>query len=633
MEVARIIQNALAISLTCAALLPSTVHAQSSYDKSIKSAQTIGPLDNNAFGDSISYYSGALGFNVTDLTIPGNSALKMAVSRSYSAEFGRLDGAQPDPERPLHYYVFETRKYLLGDWDLDLPRIAGTFAQGIGWQHNSTTPQNRCSVLSQVKADGTPAKGEPLKLDPKYPAEFWHGNNLHANGSTQTLVLATNQGIPRPTGATFHWTTKQDWWVSCVPAANASGEGFLAIDPNGTKYRFDWMSVRNVGVISDVVDLGNEKYQQFNTYLQEVMFLPTRIEDRFGNYIEYQYSADPFARPLTITAKSAGGTDVRTLTFSYNSQNLIETVTDGTRTVSYGYAQAVRGPSLSTVTFDDLSSWKYNFLGMTNMQAQSQGQPDDLCAQPNPPWGSHPPTSSYECVGYPTMVGGGSGTVTHPSGAQATYVLKTHFHLGDETGYAVTYPLSVAEKTVTGAGLATRKWSYAFSPGYEQVKQQCLAGACPKRVWTDEVGPDYRVTRRMFGLASQQDQGLLVQQLEGYYPVSTSTVSTPATRLTRMDRINGLDPDVVATASPVTTVSETPVFVSGTNFYYRLGALVGDFPGDDAPTTDQFVFENRRHLPISQKVIKQDGRTFNYSVLTWDNFDRPTKTTRSSTTP
>ena len=51
MELVRIIQNALAISLTCAALLPTTVHAQSSYDKSIKSAQTIGPLDNNAFGD------------------------------------------------------------------------------------------------------------------------------------------------------------------------------------------------------------------------------------------------------------------------------------------------------------------------------------------------------------------------------------------------------------------------------------------------------------------------------------------------------------------------------------------------------------------------------------------------------
>ena len=138
---------------------PSCAKAQSSYDKSIKSAQSIGSLDNDAFGDSVNHYSGALGFNVTDLTIPGNSALTMTVARSYNGEFGRLYGAKPDPANPLHYFVPETRKYLLGDWDLEIPRIAGTFAQGIGWQHDSTTPLARCSVLSQVKADGTRPPG------------------------------------------------------------------------------------------------------------------------------------------------------------------------------------------------------------------------------------------------------------------------------------------------------------------------------------------------------------------------------------------------------------------------------------------------------------------------------------------
>lgn len=616
-----------AVALSALAMLcASSANAQSSYDKSIKSAESIGALDNNVFGDSINYYSGSLSFNVTDLSIPGNSTLDMSVARSYSVEFERMRAAKPDPERPLHYFVYETRKYLLGDWDLEIPHIAGTFAEGVGWQNDSTTPLARCSVIGQVRANGTPGMGEPKKPDPKFPWNFWSGNNLHANGSTQSLILATNTSIPRPTNGTYHWTTKNDWWISCIPAANTSGEGFFAVDPAGTKYSFAWMSTRNVGVISEIVDLGNEKYQQFNTYLQEVKFLPTRIEDRFGNYVEYTYSADAFARPLSITARSAAGGDQRTFTFAYNSANFIESVTDGARTVRYAYS----GASLSTVTFDDLSSWKYQFGGLSGMTPVSSYDPEHPCAQLPYPQGGRPPLSSYDCVGYPASSGGGTGTATHPSGAQATYVLQTHFHLTDTTGYGVMYPLSVKEKTISGPGLPARKWSYAFAPNKEGVQAQCRAGACPKRIWTDEVGPDYRVTRRMFGVQAQVDHGLLLQQLEGYYPVSTSMVSAPAIPLTRMDRINGTDPEIVGDPSPVTTVAESPVFVKGTNFYYRMGQLLGVPPG--LPTVHGPA-SNLRHIPISEKVVQLQGRTFKYSVIDWDNFDRPIRTTRSSTTP
>jgi hypothetical protein len=621
------------VAAIAGALYAPAASAQSSYDKAIKSAQLVGALDNGAFGDSINFYSGALSFDVTDLTIPGNSALKMSVARSYNAEFGRMEGAKPDPAQPLRLYVFEARKYLFGDWDLDIPNIAGTFAKGIGWKNDSTTPLARCSVIGQIRADGSPATGEPMQPDPMFPGGFWHGDSLHAEGASQVMILATNSAIPRPAGGVFHWTTKDDWWISCIPAANTTGEGFLAIDPAGTKYRFDWMSSRNVGVISEIVDLGNQKYQQFNTYLQEVMFLPTRIEDRFGNYVDYTYSADEFARPLTITSRSAASGDERKFIFAYNSENLIESVTDGTRTVRYAYAHSVSGPSLSTVTFDDLSSWEYQFTGLDDMTAQSLYDPEDLCAQPPPPLGALPPLSSYECVGYPASQGGGSGTVIHPSGAQATYLLKTHFHLTDTTGYAVSYPVSIAERTVSGPGLATRKWSYAFAPNAADVKAQCLAGACPKRIWTDEIDADYRVVRRLFGIQPEEDQGLLLQQLEGYYPVATSSVSSPTTRLTRLDRINGTDPNIVDDNSPVTAVGELPIFVQGTNFYYHKGPLLGVHPGDQPAPLSKYLFTNLRHLPIAKKVTKQADRTFDYSVISWDGFDRPVKTTRSSTAP
>lgn len=96
----------LAIDLSAIAMLcASIVNAQSSYDKSIKSAESIEALDNNVFGDSINYYSGSLSFNVTDLAIPGNSALDMSVARSYNAEFERLKGVFDSNEEHESFWI------------------------------------------------------------------------------------------------------------------------------------------------------------------------------------------------------------------------------------------------------------------------------------------------------------------------------------------------------------------------------------------------------------------------------------------------------------------------------------------------------------------------------------------------
>lgn len=72
--------------LLCA--FPASVVAQNGklpwqkYARLIEEGRQIAPLDvNSAFGDKVDLYSGALSFSATDISIPGNSSLSVALSR------------------------------------------------------------------------------------------------------------------------------------------------------------------------------------------------------------------------------------------------------------------------------------------------------------------------------------------------------------------------------------------------------------------------------------------------------------------------------------------------------------------------------------------------------------------------
>ena len=99
---------------------------------------TLGP---NLFGDKVNLFNGALEFEQTDTSLPGNSRLPVALSRRYVAGRSRDVRGQ------------------FGDWDLDAPRIGGTFAAG--WVTNSGG-LNRCTGFSlppTVSAPGAAGAG------------------------------------------------------------------------------------------------------------------------------------------------------------------------------------------------------------------------------------------------------------------------------------------------------------------------------------------------------------------------------------------------------------------------------------------------------------------------------------------
>ena len=68
----------------------------------------------DAFGDVVGLSNGSLSFSVTDLSIPGNSALPVAITRTFEVA-----------HRP-EFYLYDRP---MTDWDLELPRIHGVYGQ------------------------------------------------------------------------------------------------------------------------------------------------------------------------------------------------------------------------------------------------------------------------------------------------------------------------------------------------------------------------------------------------------------------------------------------------------------------------------------------------------------------------
>src|SRR5690349_21112740 len=108
----------LTFFLVAASLLGGSADAASNgkapwddYSNRVKASQAVPTLGPDLMGDEVSHSNGALSFRMTDVSIPGNSALPMSVTRKYSV-------------RDMRYRVTDG---MMKDWDLDLPEISATF--------------------------------------------------------------------------------------------------------------------------------------------------------------------------------------------------------------------------------------------------------------------------------------------------------------------------------------------------------------------------------------------------------------------------------------------------------------------------------------------------------------------------
>ena len=127
--------------------------------------------------------------------------------------------------------------------------------------------------------------------------------------------------------------------------------------------------------------------------------LASKIEDRFGNTVEFQYNAN--GHPTRIWSN-----DEREITLAYTNGRLA-TATSHSRSWEYKYTHASSGlyARLSQVIQPDDSSWQYAYT-------DDLMPPSDPAGLPPLPW----------CGGYPLRLDASlTLTATHPAGAVGTF--------------------------------------------------------------------------------------------------------------------------------------------------------------------------------------------------------------------
>ena len=546
------------------------------YNRLNRPSDTVGTIGSGLFGEQVDLYSGGTEFSATDISIPGNSALPVRLGR-------RLKVAEGDRYGSVASFA---------NWENDVPYLSGYFTSA-GWTVGDSASVNRCSVPVDQPAAARPPTVTETGIQVR-PTDYWHGYQMYVPGAGTQEMLVNSSASPHPTdGNTYRWITKSNWTFRCLPAlqAGGTGEGFLAISPDGTRYTFDRMVVMS-GLLTSVkrpytTSSGGTAYAHFAR--NKIVILATRIDDRFGNWVTFTYNT---SNQLTQIAANDG----RSIALTYNTNGHVATATNGTHTWTYQYIAAPGAGEpiyemLSTVVQPDNSRWSYTYGGDLLLHDLSSEAP------------------YYDCpIPLTDTIDGGSDyydlTATHPSGATGIFhflpLVRGRSYVDKHLGCTLAgwfYPkeslqFALYDKTLSGPGLPTDAWHYAYSPSNASFDTDCTT-ACATTIWTDVTNPDGTRVRRTFGNKFQATEGQL-QETTVYNNVS-----------------NVLDDETT------TYVADT----TGQPFPANIGL---------SPDTRSNTFLSQTLHPVVTHAKVRDGVTFNSRVNTFDLYANPLSTTSYS---
>lgn len=392
-------------------------------------------------GDQIDPHMGSITFEHTDISLPGNFALPVAVSRRRSQGFR----------------YFETVNVEFGDWEFTAPRIS-VVAPDITWTGNRCTNSYLTSFPNIMPPGGQGPWGvNPPAID---RLQYSNGVMLEVPGQGAQQILEAPRGAPWPVAAKY--VTADHWWFECTTATDG-GQGFIGHAPNGDVYTFNkfiMLRGENLGSVNSGKDQGIQR--------QVKMLAATLVTDKSGNTVNYNYEAggnrltsitssdgraidlfyDNATFPALVTRAVANG---RTWTYSYrpNSQ------------LSFDFEPAphvFKNQVLASVQQPDGRSWIFNLDVMSSSPAPGQD-----C------------TTSTDTI-----------SLTHPYGMTGTFTLAELDHrqgLNWVMPYVLVCPepdggggvsaqpvfvlgrssiMSVTDKTISGPGVPTATWTYQY---------------------------------------------------------------------------------------------------------------------------------------------------------------------------
>lgn len=538
-------------------------------------------------GEQFDLRRGSVAFRQVDLTLSGNGP-SIEVSRKFD----------------LNRNLFGNGATWNGafDWLLEVPRLStmalsqrGNNAWPISemhelWRVNSSNPLKRCSEFTEPLH--VPSRNLAQPFLPKY---WWSGVMLEIPGSLSEPVLAVTPDSVLSAKTTQKLSTSSGWVLSCLPGTKngVAGEAFVATSPDGVKYWFDWFAQGYSDSAQEVNGQIVEYGEVMSTAITQALLYATKVQDRFGNYVEYKYQGRNL---IEISSSDGRKVSVKWRTDVPYLIDSIEYPANGAvARIAYSYhPNGAYLNTLSKVSYPDGSSMDLDLRSIFN-----------ICKIPAPYIPGEPQYSYWQC---PEAGGLGSfmATMRAPSGLIGEYEVKVSpYHRpgmecipndSGRPGGGVYYAMDPCNLTVfnlvrkkySGPGLAPAQWTYRY------ITEKIASSPSDWRYdWTFVNNPDGTYTASKFasyGISSALD-GRLLSLYEG------ATISN--------DKVTG--------------------FMRSTSHEYHVGGKFGTSPA-------QFVNRASDESPvvISSTTIAERGMTFARKVTSFDSLSRPLITVKSS---
>src|SRR5690606_16789078 len=269
---------------------------------------------------------------------------------------------------------------------------------------------------------------------------YWQGKLLHIPGVTSETFLETSAG---------EQITKSNFRVSgCIE--NPDGQqGIVVAGPNGLTYTFN-----------QIKSYYNGKPALKDPIVRTRLLMVTRIEDRFGNHVDYAYTDG------NLTGISAS--DGRAISIVY-STGLVTASANGRE---WKYHAPIDGAYDLRVTLpDNASTWEYDNVDVTGFQRFPVGGYNQRFQMG---YGLTPYVPGCGVTNDQYVV-----TIKAPTGLVSTYTFKDTIHYRSDVepelyqdGF-IDYWLSrtlnctisraLVAKSIAGPGIPTSNWTYQYS--------------------------------------------------------------------------------------------------------------------------------------------------------------------------
>jgi len=469
--------------------------------------QRLKPHDNGLMGDVVDKKTGNFSLQNTDISIPGNSNLEVALRRTYE---------QGDIRYSQHQQAF-------GDWDLDLPIAYASYGYNIDTNHPEFNNGCLTSANDLFKVGDIHVDNQQI--------DSWVPSTDHNNGWALSIPGKGLSGFQGRAGL----SDPKSNWVSGGQGTDHAGRcAQITIAPDGTKYKFGLSTFRAATEMSFPVyfqeRLGPEiryGWRWLELTKRYATLLITEIEDIHGNWVRYEYDGNNQLEKIHSN-------DAREINIYYNNSvttlrnsKPITHITANNRTWYYTNGN---GGSLTKVTLPDGRYWAYGLESSDKpMYAMRRPLYRSRCTPIN--WTftmKHPDGAigdftlretrhiqnvlDYEDLsvdGFTITAPSGEPLVTTLDQIDYSYCYGGYSELGDEPGekYLKEFSaMSLVEKTISAPDIPDATWKYSYRRATDKVSAAESESA--RITWTTIIGPN-NVEKTYVYHAIGENHGLL----------------------------------------------------------------------------------------------------------------------------